>query len=72
VPGGSGCGIPRNGGWTGLAFAFFPERGLATHVGLHQRLAWRSLRRFHALWTRWSNCGSDVIAPRYRDGRSSR
>jgi hypothetical protein len=30
VPGGSGGGIPGNGGWTGLAFGrFFVGRGLA-------------------------------------------
>src|SRR5437660_804858 len=31
VPGGSGGGIPGNGGWTGLAFSLFPGRGLAIH-----------------------------------------
>ncbi len=32
MPGGSGGGIPGNGGCTGLAFGrFFPGRGLATH-----------------------------------------
>jgi hypothetical protein len=29
VPGGKGGGIPGSCGWTGLAFAFFPGRGLA-------------------------------------------
>jgi hypothetical protein len=46
VPGGSGGGIPGNGGWTGLAFGrFFSGRGLATQIGLHQRLPRRPLHR---------------------------
>lgn len=41
VPGGSGGGIPGNGGWSGLAFGrFFAGRGLATHVSIHQRFPW--------------------------------
>ena len=46
MPGGSGGGIPGNGGCTGLAFwRFFSGRGLATRAGLLQRLPRGPLRR---------------------------
>jgi len=47
VPGGSGGGIPGNGGCTGLDFGFFPGRGLA--IRSHGRSLAKP--REHTDWT---------------------